>query len=867
MTVRYPNLYPDWTHLHYGRLTTGFEISDCMMSPGSEYLFVHTENPVGWRVYHKAKLRNVDFRRPMQLPFLPSPLDVSSEMVDDAYHFWIVHPRDAFDLIFVDVELPKVFDYRTNGVTIPTVLPAPQLANVNAAIPTKWKLSLGESGMVAYSDDAVFYASYQDLQDSSVSPWQTMEIGHSPTVNLHARVATAAIIHHDTLIIVTVDGESESESESGSNKERISVQWHAGCAPAVSQRLLLGDSESIKCREPCLVTLNPQSATLVVASSSSSSSQGGLFCHANLPVTPETLSQTLNMKCVETMAMLKGMTMTISSDSLPLRQVAVAGDGAMVLVEMADRTLLLMDVAKGKITSSSPLRVSPKGSASSSSVAAAFITFSRHYLWWATGLEHDHQIQILKRDWEDVDPRIENARITDFYLPPAPVSGAEEQIPDNELYNGISIEMWGIWHMPSFVVLPLLMLALLLTNTMAVQLQMRMVRKSAFIQTLLRWCNSARFFALATCVLFCFSLMEIVFQSPILNDWPAHLHHLDNFRAGVRHYDSFMHYHGPNTYPAGFMVLYTGLDAVANASAQVYQLLWASMEMGNFWILRSLCLALELPPALALFAVASNRLHLYNVRVLINDFPTMVLLHGSLLLAAKRRPFWSALIFALSFSTKMNVIAYLPSLVWLVWLEFGMLTVLLACVIFVSVNVCLAWPFVQSSAAAYLRGAFDLSRTLLWEKTRNFKWVGRMQYESREWHMFLLLALLLSLLWLSGWVWRHRQRPLRDPHSRALVLFSSSFFFILWARGLYTPFLSWYFYVFPLLTWSSGLSLLHIAIYWLGTEILFRVWGHFLIEVWTTYLYFLINLSVFLRIIWVTRHGPVTRAVGKEKLA
>ena len=50
------------------------------------------------------------------------------------------------------------------------------------------------------------------------------------------------------------------------------------------------------------------------------------------------------------------------------------------------------------------------------------------------------------------------------------------------------------------------------------------------------------------------------------------------------------------------------------------------MEQLCFILVRSIMKQAEVPPALSLLVVFSNRLHLYNVRVVVNDLPPVLLM-------------------------------------------------------------------------------------------------------------------------------------------------------------------------------------------------------------------------------------------------
>ena len=86
---------------------------------------------------------------------------------------------------------------------------------------------------------------------------------------------------------------------------------------------------------------------------------------------------------------------------------------------------------------------------------------------------------------------------------------------------------------------------------------------------------------LACAALGALSVFEISYQEAFVNDWPAHLHHAEQFREGRLDYDSYMHYHGHNAYPAAFLYTYTSLLSLTGGSLRAFQLGWAAVEVAS----------------------------------------------------------------------------------------------------------------------------------------------------------------------------------------------------------------------------------------------------------------------------------------------
>eukprot|EP01132_Coremiostelium_polycephalum_P005722 gene5722-7117_t len=100
-------------------------------------------------------------------------------------------------------------------------------------------------------------------------------------------------------------------------------------------------------------------------------------------------------------------------------------------------------------------------------------------------------------------------------------------------------------------------------------------------------------FYVIVAVIFGLSIFEILYQSAFTNDWPAHIHHIEqwinkpnspsilgsgssqqlvSFKNFDFDYNHFMHYHGPCTYPAGFLYFYGFLYLISfGGSLQIFQ--------------------------------------------------------------------------------------------------------------------------------------------------------------------------------------------------------------------------------------------------------------------------------------------------------
>lgn len=108
----------------------------------------------------------------------------------------------------------------------------------------------------------------------------------------------------------------------------------------------------------------------------------------------------------------------------------------------------------------------------------------------------------------------------------------------------------------------------------------------------------------------------------------------------------------------------------------------------------------------------------------------------------------------------------------------------------------LAWPFAATNWQGYVAHAYDFGRTLLWDKTRTFRWIGRSMYENP---IFVTLTYCLGIVVFGVVLCRWAAATKRPPTARRVLaaLVASNLAMCLTARGLYTPMLCWFFYTVP----------------------------------------------------------------------
>uniref|UniRef100_A0A8B9B7L9 Dol-P-Man:Man(5)GlcNAc(2)-PP-Dol alpha-1,3-mannosyltransferase n=1 Tax=Anser brachyrhynchus TaxID=132585 RepID=A0A8B9B7L9_9AVES len=174
---------------------------------------------------------------------------------------------------------------------------------------------------------------------------------------------------------------------------------------------------------------------------------------------------------------------------------------------------------------------------------------------------------------------------------------------------------------------------------------------------------------------------------------------------------------------------------------------------------------------------------------------------------------------SLAVSVKMNILLFAPGLLFLLLKRFGLLGCIPKLCICALLQVVLGLPFLLVNPVGYLSRSFDLGRQFQFKWTVNWRFLPEEVFQSRAFHVLLLLAHLagLGLFALHRW---HRSSEsilslLKDPADRkhpspplsvnkiVFVLFSSNFLGVCCSRSLHYQFYVWYFHTLPYLLWCT----------------------------------------------------------------
>jgi alpha-1,3-mannosyltransferase len=318
-------------------------------------------------------------------------------------------------------------------------------------------------------------------------------------------------------------------------------------------------------------------------------------------------------------------------------------------------------------------------------------------------------------------------------------------------------------------------------------------------------------------------------------DWIAYMQEVEGWLGGESDYVKLRGDTGPLVYPAGFVYAYSLLRSITYGgrgidSIRVAQWMFVGIYLvSQFLVLQIYKSTKPGPPWIACILVLSKRIHsLYFLR-LFNDGIAMMIAYGFILCAVKKQWWIGTLLFSLALSVKMNVLLFLPGLLFVLVRNQGLALSTFHIVSVVVIQLVLGAPFLAEHPASYLTRAFELSRVFQYKWTVNLKFLPEVIFVSKRLATVLLLGHLLILILICHFRWCKMDgglfRVLHGIFSKkkcksstmsgnfndsawliGFSLLSSNFVGIVFARTLHYQFYTWYFHALPFLLWSTRLA-------------------------------------------------------------
>lgn len=334
-------------------------------------------------------------------------------------------------------------------------------------------------------------------------------------------------------------------------------------------------------------------------------------------------------------------------------------------------------------------------------------------------------------------------------------------------------------------------------------------------------------------------------------DYTAYMEQVQLIQNGESDYSKVFGSTGPLVYPGGHVLLYRFMNWLTQGTDFIYrgQQFFRYLYLATISLQFLIYYRFQLPGGYVLLASLSKRNHSIYVLRLFNDcFTTFFVVLSVCLLqfvnpnGTPRRQwltYLSSLTYSFALSIKMNALLFLPGIsVAIFYLQNGNLLKCLFCALLaLLLQVSVAYPFL-SYWKSYLKGAFDFHRKFLYTWTINWHFIDEKTFNSDQFHLLLLvlhaiaILIFLSLLFSN---WPHhllhtcRGRKIspftnnngvnRNPTSAALLLIiTTNFAGVLFARSLHYQFLSWYHWTLPLLLYCSRLPLPLAGLWYLAHE-------------------------------------------------
>eukprot|EP01080_Neovahlkampfia_damariscottae_P011390 gene11390-4557_t len=292
------------------------------------------------------------------------------------------------------------------------------------------------------------------------------------------------------------------------------------------------------------------------------------------------------------------------------------------------------------------------------------------------------------------------------------------------------------------------------------------------------------------------------------------------FLNGNWNYGEIMGPTGPIVYPASHLYIYSILYQITNQGVnirlaqyifiiiyclllfiilQIYnKTIFQKKQVGNFDIL-----------VILLTLILSKRIHsIFSLR-LFNDCITMLFLYLSVYFFIERKYFFGCLFYSFSLSIKMNVLLFLPGILVILVLEFGLFKFLKYVFLIFSFQILIAIPFLKESWINYLKRSFSTSRIYLYKWSVNMKFLNEDIFYSDLFGKILMISMILSLLYF-GLKWSLKRGIIKsiigsnklESNEILEILFTSNFVGFIFLKSFHYQFYVWYFHTLPFLIHS-----------------------------------------------------------------
>ena len=268
---------------------------------------------------------------------------------------------------------------------------------------------------------------------------------------------------------------------------------------------------------------------------------------------------------------------------------------------------------------------------------------------------------------------------------------------------------------------------------------------------------------------------------------------VEKFKDGELNYGKIEGKTGPIAYPAGFLYIFTLIKKITDGKIWPTQIFFGIVFLLNFLIMQKIFEKSKIPFIYRLMVVFSKRIHSIYILRLFNDPIAMLFAHISILIMISDKSrlmrFVSSVMMSVAISVKMNVLLFLPGVLFLyrhsLWrlVEFAS--------IIGSIQFLFSLPFILQDYKSYIGRSFNFGKEFVYIESLNWRFLPKHVFESKLFANALLIAHIIVLLYFSIRKWK--------KYTVLEILCLSNFIGIVFSRALHFQFYSWYIYTIPII--------------------------------------------------------------------
>lgn len=226
-------------------------------------------------------------------------------------------------------------------------------------------------------------------------------------------------------------------------------------------------------------------------------------------------------------------------------------------------------------------------------------------------------------------------------------------------------------------------------------------------------------------------------------DWIAYMQECEGFLNGTTNYAILKGDTGPLVYPAGFIYIYSALYFITSRGQNIRlaQYIFVVIYLLQMYlVLRLYIKSRKIPPyVMILSAFTSYRIHSIYILRLFNDPIAILFLYASINLFMDRKWTYGSICFSLGVSIKMNILLFAPGILILYITNLSYRNAIKQIMICALVQFSLGSPFLFTYPIAYLRASFDVGRVFEHKWTVNYRFLDKMIFENKLFHITLLI--------------------------------------------------------------------------------------------------------------------------------